>query len=105
MCCFQAECDELAQRADVLKEENASLRLEVNRIRSEYEQLLSENAALKVMLKSCLLLLLEGMKSKKKGTYGRGVTSPGLNPGLETSFFGKSSGVVIIHTTFDCRFG
>lgn len=46
----QAECDELAQRADVLKEENASLRLEVNRIRSEYEQLLSENAALKERL-------------------------------------------------------
>ncbi|KAK2373797.1 bZIP transcription factor [Trifolium repens] len=46
----QAECDELAQRADVLKEENASLRLEVSRIRSEYEQLLSENAALKERL-------------------------------------------------------
>ncbi|XP_058777497.1 bZIP transcription factor 16 isoform X2 [Vicia villosa] len=43
----QAECDELAQRADVLKEENATLRLEISRIRSEYEQLLSENTALK----------------------------------------------------------
>ena len=52
MCCFQAECDELAQRAEALKEENASLRSEVSRIRSEYEQLLSENAALKVMLNS-----------------------------------------------------
>ena len=50
--CSQAECDELAQRADALKEENATLRSEVNRIRSEYDQLLSENAALKVMLKS-----------------------------------------------------
>ncbi|KAL5172514.1 bZIP transcription factor 16 [Glycine soja] len=43
----QAECDELAQRAEALKEENASLRSEVSRIRSEYEQLRSENAALK----------------------------------------------------------
>ncbi|POO02383.1 Basic-leucine zipper transcription factor [Trema orientale] len=43
----QAECDDLAQRADALKEENANLRSEVNRIRSEYEQLLSENASLK----------------------------------------------------------
>ncbi|KAH1234507.1 bZIP transcription factor 16 [Glycine max] len=46
----QAECDELAQRAEALKEENASLRSEVNRIRSDYEQLLSENAALKERL-------------------------------------------------------
>lgn len=46
----QAECDELAQRAEVLKEENATLRSEVNRIRSEYEQLLSENASLKERL-------------------------------------------------------
>ncbi|CAL0314183.1 unnamed protein product [Lupinus luteus] len=46
----QAECDELAQRAEALKEENASLRSEVNRIRSGYEQLLSENAALKERL-------------------------------------------------------
>lgn len=44
----QAECDELAQRADALKEENASLRSEVTRIRNEYEQLLAENASLKV---------------------------------------------------------
>lgn len=48
----QAECDELAQRAEALKEENASLRSEVNRIKSEYEQLRSENASLKVMFKS-----------------------------------------------------
>jgi len=50
--CSQAECDELAQRADVLKEENATLQAEVSRIRSEYEQLLSENASLKVIFKS-----------------------------------------------------
>ncbi|MED6179538.1 hypothetical protein PIB30_001830 [Stylosanthes scabra] len=46
----QAECDELAQRAEALKEENASLRSEVSRIRSEYEQLAAENAALKERL-------------------------------------------------------
>ncbi|CAJ1931053.1 unnamed protein product [Sphenostylis stenocarpa] len=46
----QAECDELAQRAEALKKENASLRSEVSRIRSEYEQLLSENTALKERL-------------------------------------------------------
>ncbi|KAG6780819.1 hypothetical protein POTOM_013698 [Populus tomentosa] len=46
----QAECDELAQRAEVLKEENANLRSEVNRIKSEYEQLLAENASLKERL-------------------------------------------------------
>ncbi|KAK4374148.1 hypothetical protein RND71_004825 [Anisodus tanguticus] len=46
----QAECDELAQRAEVLKEENASLRAEVNRIRSEYEQLRAQNASLKERL-------------------------------------------------------
>jgi plant G-box-binding factor len=48
----QAECDELAQRAEALKGENASLRSEVSRIRSEYEQLLAENASLKVMVGS-----------------------------------------------------
>ncbi|XP_016475751.2 bZIP transcription factor 16 [Nicotiana tabacum] len=46
----QAECDELAQRAEVLREENSSLRAEVNRIRSEYEQLLAQNASLKERL-------------------------------------------------------
>ncbi|KAL0550525.1 hypothetical protein IC582_015047 [Cucumis melo] len=46
----QAECDELAHRAEALQEENASLRSEVNRIRSEYELLLSENASLKERL-------------------------------------------------------
>nr|GMD76201.1 bZIP transcription factor 16-like [Ipomoea batatas] len=43
----QAECEELAQRAEGLKEENASLRAEVSRIRSEYDQLLAQNASLK----------------------------------------------------------
>ncbi|XP_008810162.2 bZIP transcription factor 1-B-like isoform X2 [Phoenix dactylifera] len=46
----QAECEELAQRAESLKEENASLRAEVNRIRKEYEQLLSQNTSLKERL-------------------------------------------------------
>ncbi|XP_024996380.1 bZIP transcription factor 16-like isoform X2 [Cynara cardunculus var. scolymus] len=46
----QAECDELAQRAEVLKEENSSLRAEVSRIRSEYDQLLAQNASLKERL-------------------------------------------------------
>ncbi|GAV82046.1 bZIP_1 domain-containing protein/MFMR domain-containing protein [Cephalotus follicularis] len=46
----QAECDELAQRAEALKEENANLRSEVSRIRSDYEQLLAENTSLKERL-------------------------------------------------------
>jgi len=46
----QAECEELAQHADVLKQENASLRDEVNRIRKEYEELLSKNNSLKEKL-------------------------------------------------------
>nr|XP_043640271.1 bZIP transcription factor 68-like isoform X5 [Erigeron canadensis] len=46
----QAECDELAQRAEALNEENASLRAEVSRIRNDYEQLLAENASLKERL-------------------------------------------------------
>ncbi|KAL8112735.1 hypothetical protein AgCh_020151 [Apium graveolens] len=43
----QAECDELAQRAEILKEENASLRAELSRARSDYEQALAQNAVLK----------------------------------------------------------
>lgn len=45
----QAECDELAQRAEALKEENATLRAELNRIRSDYEQILAQNVSLKVI--------------------------------------------------------
>ncbi|KAL9269907.1 bZIP transcription factor 16-like protein [Drosera capensis] len=44
---LQAECDELAQRADSLKEENASLRAELERIRREHDQLVAENTTLK----------------------------------------------------------
>ncbi|GKV10615.1 hypothetical protein SLEP1_g21956 [Rubroshorea leprosula] len=46
----QAECDELAKHAEALKEENANLRSEVSRIRSEHELLLAENVSLKVRL-------------------------------------------------------
>ncbi|KAM3397245.1 bZIP transcription factor 16 [Capsicum galapagoense] len=46
----QAECDELAQRAEVLKEENASLRAELSRLRSEHDQLAAQNASLKERL-------------------------------------------------------
>ncbi|KAJ6834596.1 bZIP transcription factor 68-like [Iris pallida] len=46
----QAECEELAQRVDVLKEENSSLKAEVNRIRKEYDQLLFQNNSLKEKL-------------------------------------------------------
>lgn len=41
LCVFQAECDELAQRAEVLNEENASLRAEINKLRSQCEELTS----------------------------------------------------------------
>ncbi|RWW43100.1 hypothetical protein BHE74_00051274, partial [Ensete ventricosum] len=42
-----AEYEELAQRADTLREENASLRAELTRIKEEYELLLSQNTLLK----------------------------------------------------------
>ncbi|KAG5388896.1 hypothetical protein IGI04_030437 [Brassica rapa subsp. trilocularis] len=42
----QAECDELAQREDVLNGENASLRAEINKLKSQYEELLAENSSL-----------------------------------------------------------
>jgi FtsZ-binding cell division protein ZapB len=45
---FQAECEELAQRSDVLKQENAALRAEVECIRKEYNDLLAQNSSLKV---------------------------------------------------------
>jgi predicted nuclease with TOPRIM domain len=47
---FQAECEELGQRAEALRSENSSLRAELERIRKEYEQLLSQNASLKVYI-------------------------------------------------------
>ncbi|EPS71187.1 hypothetical protein M569_03573, partial [Genlisea aurea] len=43
----QADFDELAQRAEALKEENASLRAELSRLKAEYEQLVAQNASLK----------------------------------------------------------
>ncbi|VVA93280.1 unnamed protein product [Arabis nemorensis] len=43
----QAECDELAQRAEVLNGENLSLRAEINKLKSQYEELLTENGSLK----------------------------------------------------------
>ncbi|KAK9716144.1 hypothetical protein RND81_06G213800 [Saponaria officinalis] len=46
----QAECDELAQRAEVLKEENANLRAELNRIRGDFDHIMTENAVLKERL-------------------------------------------------------
>ncbi|KAG9154009.1 hypothetical protein Leryth_000514 [Lithospermum erythrorhizon] len=46
----QAECDELAQRAEILTAENTSLKAELNRLRSEYEQILAQNASLKERL-------------------------------------------------------
>ncbi|CAN6969094.1 unnamed protein product, partial [Brassica oleracea var. botrytis] len=49
----QAECDELAQRAEVLNEENASLREEINKLRSQCEELTSENTSLKYWFGSC----------------------------------------------------
>ena len=48
MCVFQAECDELAQRAELLNEENATLRAEINRLKSQCDELTSENTSLKV---------------------------------------------------------
>lgn len=46
----QAECEELAQRVEVLKEENSTLKSEVTRIKNEYEQLVSKNTSLKERL-------------------------------------------------------
>ncbi|XP_020596932.1 bZIP transcription factor 16-like isoform X2 [Phalaenopsis equestris] len=46
----QAECEELAHRVEVLKDENASLRAEVNRIKKEHDQLILQNASLKERL-------------------------------------------------------
>ncbi|CAL9084690.1 unnamed protein product [Musa textilis] len=46
----QAEYEELAQRAEALREDNASLRAELTRINKDYEQLLSQNTLLKEKL-------------------------------------------------------
>uniref|UniRef100_A0A1D1YAU4 Transcription factor HBP-1a n=1 Tax=Anthurium amnicola TaxID=1678845 RepID=A0A1D1YAU4_9ARAE len=43
----QAECEDLAQRVESLKDENTSLRAEVSCVRKEYELLLAENNSLK----------------------------------------------------------
>lgn len=55
---IQAECDELSQRAEALKEENANLRSELKRIRADYEQLMEENSALKVLCQSHIWTIL-----------------------------------------------
>ncbi|KAI3694331.1 hypothetical protein L1987_77295 [Smallanthus sonchifolius] len=47
---LRGACDELARRVNALNEENASLKAEVSRIRSDYEQLLADNASLKERL-------------------------------------------------------
>ncbi|CAH8357982.1 unnamed protein product [Eruca vesicaria subsp. sativa] len=59
----QAECDELAQRAEVLNEENASLRAEIIRLKSQCEELTSENTSLKDQLLS--FPSLEGINTDK----------------------------------------
>ncbi|KAG6481189.1 hypothetical protein ZIOFF_057784 [Zingiber officinale] len=46
----QAEYEELALKADTLREENANLRAELTRIKKEYELLVSRNALLKEKL-------------------------------------------------------
>ncbi|XP_020528988.1 bZIP transcription factor 16 isoform X2 [Amborella trichopoda] len=46
----QAECEELAQRVDLLKEENTALKAELGRVRQEVEQLATQNASLKERL-------------------------------------------------------
>ncbi|KMZ67355.1 G-box-binding factor [Zostera marina] len=43
----QAECEDLAQRVEVLKEENKAIKEELNRITREYEKLISDNTSLK----------------------------------------------------------
>ncbi|XP_058108403.1 bZIP transcription factor 1-B-like isoform X2 [Magnolia sinica] len=47
----QAECEELAQRVDTLKDENNSLREELEHMRGECEKLAAENASLTERLK------------------------------------------------------
>uniref|UniRef100_A0A1J3GHQ1 Transcription factor HBP-1a n=1 Tax=Noccaea caerulescens TaxID=107243 RepID=A0A1J3GHQ1_NOCCA len=59
----QAECDELAQRAEVLNEENASLRAEINKLKCQCEELTAENTSLKDQLLS--FPPLEGIEMDK----------------------------------------
>ncbi|CAH8374249.1 unnamed protein product [Eruca vesicaria subsp. sativa] len=59
-----AECDELAQYTEVLSAENASLRAERNRLKSQFEELTSENTSLKDQFLS--FPPLEGIKIKKE---------------------------------------
>lgn len=54
---FQAECDELAQRAEVLNEENSSLRAEINNLKSQCEELTAQNTSLKVKKKNNLTVI------------------------------------------------
>ncbi|KAM7525477.1 hypothetical protein LguiA_015379 [Lonicera macranthoides] len=69
----QAECDELSQRAEALKEENATLRAELSRIRSDYEQILAQNASLKERLGE-----VTGEENRQIGNEGQktGQTEP-----------------------------
>jgi len=46
---LRAGCEELAQRIETLTKESVSLRSEISRIRSDNEQLFSENTIMKVM--------------------------------------------------------
>ncbi|KAJ3692559.1 hypothetical protein LUZ60_011654 [Juncus effusus] len=46
----QAECEELAQRADALREENATLRDEVEKVKKKHKELLAQNKSLKEKL-------------------------------------------------------
>ncbi|KAL5995535.1 hypothetical protein ACLOJK_025598 [Asimina triloba] len=49
----QAECEELAQRVEALKEENSSLRDELELMREKCQKLAAENAALTERLEKC----------------------------------------------------
>lgn len=46
---IQAEYEELAQRVEILKEENTALRAEVERIKKEFNELRCQNASLQVL--------------------------------------------------------
>ncbi|CAN8316438.1 unnamed protein product [Cochlearia groenlandica] len=60
----QAECDELAQHAEVLNEENKNLRAEINKLKSKCEELSDENTSLKDQLLS--FPSLEGINMDKE---------------------------------------